>query len=125
MCSCKYCAGEATLLSGEDWSVFIHGERLVCLVGDEEHDYREIKACPVCGEPLAAIDPPTMEQINLADTIAELMERANPVDLIPSECPGIAHCPRCNQELISDDDNLHFCPSCGQAVTRPEDDDIE
>ncbi len=126
--TCQYCAGETPLLSIDGFNVripggvnvFIKDERLICLAGDELYDYREISTCPMCGEPLALPEPPTLEQIDFANTLADLAERATPAALAPSEYPGIGNCPACAFTLALDDNDLHFCPSCGQAIEQTE-----
>lgn len=63
--SCNACNEGYNLLSGEDWYVFIDKKRhrLVCRSGGNEHDYKEIELCPMCGESLTPPEPLTLEQL--------------------------------------------------------------
>lgn len=48
------------------------------------------------------------------------LKREIPKALIPDKkIPEIGKCPNCKTELCFDND-LHFCPTCGQAVTSPK-----
>ena len=51
------------------------------------------------------------------DLVSELLDKQivrppKPLKRIPQ----IGKCQRCKQELIIDDDELHYCPKCGQKV---------
>jgi len=61
--SCGYCKKKHSLLSGEDWNVFIRGNRLIATVAGDVHDYKEIKVCPMCSESLLRPTPLGLEQL--------------------------------------------------------------
>jgi hypothetical protein len=47
----------------------------------------------------------------------ELFRFKNPLKPIRNKkIDGIGKCPKCKTELCIDDGDLHFCPTCGQAL---------
>lgn len=54
----------------------------------------------------------------MALTIAiKAMEKLVPQKPIPNKrIPGIGRCPVCKTELCIDDEDLGYCPTCGQAL---------
>jgi len=61
--NCKYCKDENSLLSGEDWRVFIRGNEMICSIGSDEHDHKKVNICPMCGRPLTEPQPLTLDQL--------------------------------------------------------------
>ena len=50
-------------------------------------------------------------------TALSALERQAPKSIIPNKrIPGLGKCPVCKTELCTDDSELHFCPTCGQAL---------
>jgi rubrerythrin len=48
--------------------------------------------------------------------MARLMHKYRKKIVPNKKIPGIGKCPTCKTELCMDDENLHFCPTCGQAL---------
>lgn len=49
------------------------------------------------------------------------IERAAPKTIKPyRKIPGLGKCPVCKIDLCMDDDDLHYCPKCGQHLIVPE-----
>ena len=45
------------------------------------------------------------------------MEKQIPRTVIPNKrIPDLCKCPICKTKLCGDDENLHYCPTCGQAL---------
>lgn len=48
----------------------------------------------------------------------EALEKQMPKAVIPNKrIEGLGKCPACKTELCIDDAELHYCPTCGQALT--------
>lgn len=49
--------------------------------------------------------------------IKQHVERNTPKPLTKDDrIPGLGSCPVCKTDLCTDDADLHYCPTCGQAV---------
>lgn len=58
-----------------------------------------------------------LENEKLRIKLIKLEEKQNPKKVIPSKrIPDLCKCPVCKTELCSDDKDLHYCPTCGQAL---------
>lgn len=51
------------------------------------------------------------------DRMVAAEEKQKPQKVIPNKrIPDLCKCPICKTELCSDDELLHYCPTCGQAL---------
>lgn len=58
-----------------------------------------------------------LENERLRIRLIKLEEKQNPQKVIPNKrIPGLCKCPVCKTELCNDDEDLHYCPTCGQAL---------
>ncbi len=55
---------------------------------------------------------------DIANEIKIIMEKQIAKAVLPNKkIPSIGKCPICKTELCTDDESLHYCPTCGQALT--------
>lgn len=51
------------------------------------------------------------------DVALNALRKQNPQRVIPiKRIPKLCKCPVCKTELCRDDEDLHYCPACGQAL---------
>jgi hypothetical protein len=56
------------------------------------------------------------------EQVQEISEKATLKKVIPNKrIKGLGKCPICKTELYTDDKDLHFCPTCGQALETGSD----
>ncbi|MGI6751113.1 MAG: Lar family restriction alleviation protein [Anaerovoracaceae bacterium] len=95
---CPFCGGEGDIAVGTSYGF-----------SKEYEPY-----CRKCGASLGIY-------ITETEAIAAWNRRPEPKEIIPNKrIHGIGKCPVCKQELYMDDENLHYCPTCGTHLIAPK-----